>query len=391
MKRILLPLLLFCTAVFAFSIDFGVLVDQQFEMNNTTADYNPILIPWFSWNTDNGVSLYLSGLLSLQYNKFKDGSGSSLDLFPEFSRFSLSYRHAGFYAAAGRIAYTDAMGMIASGLFDGSKIEANIPVGTISAAALYTGFLYKKTAEINMTADDIAANSMPWNISDFGSYYASKRLLTSLRLDLPLAEYNTITFEALTQIDLNNREDSLNSQYTAVMAELYPQGKSGFIFGLLFEAMENRKGEFNAAFGAMFRYKTDVPGFLNDGFNVTMKFTSGSWGKTFTAFTPVTSHSQAKFLPLSISGLGMFSTDYTVLFHRTLKAEASFSYYMRTYKDPELKGVFYGGEVWGSIVWQPFSELRLLFEGGAFFPNMGNIFSGTDTLWKARAGLVLSF
>jgi len=394
MKKILLLILLFCAAAFVFSADFGLLVDQQFEANNTGIEYNPLFIPWFSWNGNNGLSLYFSGRLSMQYDKPNEGDTAGWGdpvLIPELARFALSYRNSGFFITTGRVSYTDALGMTAFGLFDGFRLEASLPFGSISAAALYSGLLYRKSAEINMTAADTDINNEPWGFDNFGNYFASKRLLASLRFDTPLAEYHTLTFEALAQFDLNDSDEKLHSQYGAVLVELYPQGKAGLIIGALFEAMENSENEFTAALGAMVRFKTDIPGSLNDGLNITMRFGSGSWNETFCAFTPVTSPAQGEIFPYSISGLTMISADYSALFHRTFKAEAALRYFLRSHEDPESEGMFYGGEVWASAAWQPFNELRLIAGGGAFFPGMGNILVDIETLWKARVGLIISF
>jgi len=393
MIKILLSLVLFCAAVFAFSADAGLLADQQIEADNTRIEYSPVFIPWFSWYGNNGLSFYFSALLSMQYEKSFDGADDSWGnpfLIPELSRFALSYRRQGFFITAGRIAYTDALGITASGLFDGFRIETGLPVGSISVSALYTGFLFKKNAEILMTAADNIAHIKPWDFENFGNYFASKRAMASFRWDTPVAEYHTFTFEALAQFDLNGNDESLHSQYGALLFELYPQGKAGLIIGALFEAMEDNGG-FKAALGALARFKADIPGGLNDGINLTLRFGSGSWDDTFAAFTPVISSAQGEIFSGSISGLGMISAEYTALFHRTFRAEAALRYFIRTYNDPESEGLFYGGEVWAAIAWQPFNELRFLIEGGAFFPGLGNIFSDTDVQWKARAGLILSF
>ena len=104
MKRFLLAILLVCSAACAFSLDFGLLADQRFEASNTGIGYNPLFIPWFSLNTSQGLSLYLSGLLSMQYRKPNDSSDGSWGkpvLVPELSRFALGYRRAGFSTNSG--------------------------------------------------------------------------------------------------------------------------------------------------------------------------------------------------------------------------------------------------------------------------------------------------
>jgi len=399
MKRLLfVSILLLLTACFVFSYDFGLLVNQQIEVSNSSFGYIPAFVPWFSLNGSNGLSVYASGYFSLKYNNYNDNNEDENGwrnpvLLPELSRFSAAYRiNPRFSIEAGRIGYSDTMGLAALGLFDGLRLEADLGKGKLSVGAFYTGLLYKETAMIIMTESDIESYLEPWDFSNFGNYFASKRLLASLRYDMPIFEYHILTLEALAQFDLNGTEETLNSQYGSMMIELFPQGKVGLIFGAVFETMLDSNGDFNMAIGALARYRMDAPTPLNDGINVIAKFGSGLWNDTFTAFLPVSSPAQGIIFPGNICGLAVFSADYTVRLHYTVSAETAFMYYMRSYNDVLAKGNLYGGELQASVAWQPLDDLRLTVAAVVFFPGMGNAYpDGTETMWKIMAGFAISF
>ena len=114
-----------CTG-FVFSSDFGLLLDQSIEAENKYFSYTPALIPWFSWNNGQGMSVYLSGILSLKYNNYDNGISDNDGLrkpllLPELSRFSFTYRSGQSSIEAGRVEYADVMGQTAYGLFDGLR------------------------------------------------------------------------------------------------------------------------------------------------------------------------------------------------------------------------------------------------------------------------------
>ena len=393
MKHFLLVLIfltLVCGSVF--SVDFGLLTDQRVETGNISFVSNSIFIPWFSYNImeEKSLSIYLSGLFSLKYQRAMSSYelyelGGELIFVPEISRFGLRYRpNQRLLMEAGRIAYSDNLGLTAYGLFDGIRFQFNFSAGTLSAGAFYTGLLYKDTAQILMTAADAAGFVNKEN------YFAPKRFLANIRYDTPLFEFHTISLEALAQFDLNQNDEFLHSQYGEVMVEFYPQGNAGLIAGVLFETMESSEGKFNAAFGALARFRLDIP-VINSGINLTGKFSSGVLNETFTAFTPVSSSAMGNIFSETISGLALVSAGYTVRLHRTLFADAAALYFMRTYNDLLVDGNFYGGEIQASVAWQPFDELRLTLGSAAFFPSWGNIYDDVQPLYKIKAGLTLSF
>jgi len=397
-KRILLlPVLLLLSAALVFSVDYGLLISQDFEATNEETSYTPALTPWFSWSNGQGTSVYFSGIFSFNYYSYdSDLSGSNgwvkPLLRPELSYCAVSHRISPRYSIeAGRIEYADVMGFTASGLFDGFRFHAVTPLGNINAGAFYTGFLYKETAEILMTAYDTYRYAEDWN-GDFDSYGASRRAFTAVRWDLPIGKASTLSAEGLFQFDLNDTDDILNSQYGEVQMVFYPANIPEITVGVLFEAMENKNRDFTAAWGALARAKMEVPGPLNDLLRVTMKLSSGQGNDTLTAIMPISARTQGMVFPGTISGLACFSTDYVVRVLDSLLINGNLHYFARTYNDSEAKGYLYGGEFWAFAVWQPLDDIRLTLGGGVFFPGLGNVYpDGTDPMWKFIAGLSLSF
>ncbi|MDR1306988.1 MAG: hypothetical protein LBK74_05400 [Treponema sp.] len=395
MKGLLLtPVLFVFSAGLVCSFDFGLLADQKIETAEKAFSYTPVLSPWFSWNKGRFLSFYFSGIFSFEYNNNDEGRNQP-GILPELGRFALNYRSGPqFRLEAGRIGYTDALGFAASGLFDGLCIKAGLPKSSITAGVWYTGLLYKETAKILMTAADAKSYAEPWDWGNSGGYFASRRLLNALRWETPLGEFHSLSLEALAQFDLTGNDEGLHSQYGELLAEFFPSGASGTLgisIGGLFEIMENREGTCTAAFGGLARLKTDIPGALNDGLSLTIKFTSGQWNDTYAVFKPLSSSAQGAVFSGTLSGLALVSAAYTARLHRSLLLESALRYFLRTFDDPASEGRYsYGGEAWASLAWQPLDDLRLTLEGAVFFPALGNLYPA-DPQWKLSAGLSLTF
>ena len=401
MKRfVVLAALLLLSANMIFSVDFGLLMDHKFdagrlEDGNNFFTYNPGLTPWFSWNSDKGMSLYLSTIFSLKYLKSDDGDPDNdglrkPSLLFEVGRFSFSYRAAQRYSIeVGRIWYTDALEQTASGLFDGFSFEKPFSKGTLSTALFYTGLQYKETAKIIMTPSDAVEYGKTYE--EAGDYFASKRLFAIGRWDMPLKEYHNLSLEALFQFDLNGNEESLHSQYAQAQFDFFTQKKLGISAGVMAETMEV-DGDFGFAFGALFGLSVDMPGSLNDGLKFTSKFSSGNWNDTFIAYTPISALDQGNVFPGTFSGLWVNRINYDVRILPSLFAGGALSYFVRTSTDSEYEGNLYGGEIWLSLAWQPLDDIRVYFGGGVFLPALGNAYpSDTDTMWKISGGFSMSF
>jgi len=397
MKRLLLLLILFSFITgIAFSYDFGLLTDQRLEADNEMFIYYPIFTPWFSWDGGEEWSLYLSAILSLKHRSSFGGAGE-IDgwadpvLLLDVSRFCLMYRpNQNLYIEAGRVNYSDCLGMTAYGLFDGVRLDTGLSTGFLSAGLFFTGLQYKETAQIIMTDGDAV------NFVNKNKYFASSRMLAGVRYNLPILEYSILSLESLFQFDLNGAKDLdgnekyIHSQYGKAMIELFPQDKAGLTLGALLQTMASDAG-FGAAFGALARLRMDIPTSFNSGLRVTGIFTTGPSSDSSYGFTPISSHAQGIVFSETLSGLALLSADYTARINEAFLAEAALLYFIKTYKDPLLDGNLYGCEVQASLAWQPLDDLRVTLGSGLFFPGMGNIYTDTGIGWKIRASLLLSF
>jgi hypothetical protein len=397
MKRLaLFPVLLICAAALVYSLDFGLLLSQEIEAENEHFTYTPAFTPWFSWDGGKNFSVYVSNKFFFEYHKYNDNEAASGWARPPFiselTYSAVNYRiNESMSLEAGRIEYADPLEFAATGLFDGARFEMDLPQGTLSAGAFYTGFLYRETALILMTPNDGENYAKQWGMDNLGAYFASRRFLTAVRWDMPLGEVNTFSAEVLLQVDMNGNDQSLHSQYAEVKMALYPLSELGITAGALFEMMEY-DGESYGAFGLLAVIKMDVPGPLNDWLSAGFKLTSGRWNDDSRAFTPISCVSQGDVFPGILSGLAYPSTDYSVRLHNTLFAEGSLRYFIRTDSDSNTDdGNFYGGEMWASLAWQPLEDIRLTVGAGVFFPGLGNVFpKDTDPMWKINAVLTLS-
>ena len=392
-------LLMLCSAL-AFGADFGLLIDQTVEYENITLPdktftYTPSVTPWFSWDGGKGVSVFLSAQASMKYINIDDGvSGNDgwikPAVLPELSRFQLSYRDGDFSLDSGRIWYADTLGIVASGLFDGACLGKRIGPADMRVGLYYTGLQFKETAKVMMTASDYADYGKPWDYDNWGAYFASKRAMGALRVDLPLMAYHNLSFEALAQFDLNGADESLHSQYAEAKVDFFTENNMALSAGLLFEAMQT-DGELNAAFGAFASLGMEVPGSLNDGLKISVKYSSGNWNDTVKGIMPITALEQGMVFLQSIDSLCVIRAAYDVRLLASVFAEASFAYFIHTGSNDGIDGNLHGAEFWAALGWQPFNDLRFVVGGGAFFPSMGNINSDADPVWKLSAGLVISF
>ena len=384
--KLLIVLLLLITSA-AFSADFGLLFDREFSGENELFLYNPSLTPWFSWNGSNGASVYFSGNFSFEHNIYSGemSANNGWKFIPELSRFAFSYQNIkGISFEAGRIYYSDLLGLTACGLLDGLRFSAVTSACRISIGAYYSGLQYKETAKIVMTDGDIANYILPWDFNNFNDYFASRRFLASFRLDVPAGKASAFSFEALVQFDLNEYDHYLNSQYGAVKFDIFPSNMVMISAGAVFEAMQTEQKEFNAAFGALAQLKANLPTAVNDQLGLSIKCTSSVIDDIFTDYIPINSVPQGMIFTSTIAGLTVIGIDYNVRIVKPLYAEFAFNYFMRTINTVSNDNM-YGGELWASLVWQPLEDIRITFGGGAFFPKE------SDVMWKIIGGLTLSF
>ena len=396
MKRLLvLAFILIISSGIAFSADFGLSLDQTIEVENNLLTYDIGLTPWFSFSNGKNISLYLSSLLTVNYSgDFANNGGWGF--IPEVSRFSLTWNiNENMSLEAGRIEYADVLDFTASGLFDGFRFNIDLPPGTLSAALLYTGLLYKETASIIMTGADGINYSVPFDGKNYNYYSASRRMITSIRWDMPVkfpvGEAVKFSADILAQFDLNGGSDILHSQYASALMEFYPKDMLKITGGLLFGMMQNNNGDFGVSFGLLAQCKM---GFsftpAADLFSVTVKAAFGSTENGFNSYMPVSGVPQGSIFEETLSGLASVSLDYSIEILDSLFAQCALRYYMRTHNISN-EGNFYGGEFWASLGWQPLEDIFAFFGGGLFIPGMGNINPDDTVMWKITAGITISF
>ena len=399
MKRSLfLAFLLLFASGFIFSLDFCVDLDQRIKIENNQFTSDTSLSPWSSFDIGKNVSAYLSGILTLRYTGFYDDGSlyySNWVFIPEFSRFVFIYRiNEKMSLEIGRLEFSDVLNFTASGLFDGARFKMVLPAGSLSASLLFSGFLYKETASIIMTGRDAADYAVLFDGKDYKYYRASNRMLMSVRWDMPLKlpkiEDSILSADVLTQFDLNNTDDYLNTQYGAALLEFYPRDMLRITGGLLFGTMQNSQG-LGMAFGFLAQCKTEVP-FTSaaDLFGVTAKATFGTTDNGFNSYQPINGIPQGYVFEGTLSALASLSADYNIKINKSLFSECAFRYFMSTYNNSDNS--LYGGEFWASLAWQPLEELLVYIGGGVFLPGMGNVYpKNTDVMWKIIAGVTLSF
>ncbi|MDR3020877.1 MAG: hypothetical protein LBU66_08270 [Treponema sp.] len=391
MKRLLIFTILIFSTTLIFSADFGLLHNQKIEAVNDEFIYNPDFTPWFSLNNKQGLSLYLSALLSLKIDDTENPV-----FIPELTRFALTYGFGNQMSVeAGRIVYSDILGINALGYFDGVRFNWN----NLNAAFFYTGLLYKDTAKIMMSDEDTEKFAEPWNYDSFDGYFASRRAIAALSYTYPLTEGSSLSAELLCQFDLNDSRQTIHSQYGTLLFDIIPTDILRITAGAIFETMQKTDIDFSFASGNMIRAQLILPTPINDLLGLTVKSSTGSNdgntdGNTEIAggFIPITSVTQGDIFPGTIAGLAVISLDYEARLLPSLFAECAFRYFIRTYDNEMSPGNFYGAEVWANAAWQPFDDLRFNLSGGAFFPGLGDIdVFGSDVMWKFSAGLSISF
>jgi hypothetical protein len=401
MKRALLVVIFVLAAGgIAVAADFGFVLSPSGEYVSGASGegfgFTGTFTPWFSAALAETMNLYLSGKLTVEYQY--DKKAWATPLLVELDRTELSFHPIErAYLVFGRQRFGDPGGMILSGLFDGFYGRLGLGSTQLSLGAFYTGLLYKKAAEIFMTAEDRARYAAPLDYGDFDTYFASRRVLVSLGLELPdMASRLSLTLNGLAQFDANGGK-ALHTQYLEAQAGIEAASSLRFTVtgvGALAEKEDAAtQGHFAAAFGADW----DVPGALTDMIQAGLRWGSGASSDRFGAFKPVNDMAEGKVFSSALPGLMNARLSYMARPHRAFSFSLGGLVFWRTdletFTDSELDGGskarFLGTEASGSLVWAPQSALRLTAGAGVFFP--GAAFTDSaKTRWKINGGLTLS-
>jgi hypothetical protein len=386
-----------------FPVDFGLVLSTAGEYAPDTDGqgfaFSGGVTPWFASALGGKTNLYLSGKVTFEY-----GYDEEAWVWPplvELERTELNFRpFQTVYLVLGRQQFRDSGGMIASGLFDGFSGTFGLGMARLSVGVFYTGLIYKKTAEILMTAGDLEYYYRPFDYGDPGSYFASRRVFSFVTGEFPdLTSRLSLDVSALVQFDLNKYEDvsALNSQYLEARFGIEAVDALRFFItgvGGLAE-IEEADPRFNIA--AALEADWEVPGRLPDMFSTELRWGSGAINDRIGPFKPISGIAQGTVFAPTLPGLMNARVSYTARPHRVFSLSAMTVFFGRTdletFKDGELDDVskdrFLGWELYGQVIWAPQSMLRFSAGGGAFFPG-GAFVEGAGIRWKINAGLILS-
>jgi hypothetical protein len=403
MRRAFLAVtLMLALAGAVFSVDFGLILNTAGEYTPDTDGqgftFSEGIGPWFSMALGGKTNLYFSGKVTLEYGVQE---AWIWPLLVELERTELNFRPVQtVYFSLGRQWFGDTGGMIVSGFFDGFSGAFGLGIARFSLGAFYTGFLYKKTAEIQMTTGDLERYYAPLDYGDLASYFSSRRVLASIVGDFPdLTSRFSFSVSALAQFDLNSYEgeSALHSQY--LETRFYIEAIDFLRFTITgIGGLTEIEGTNPAAnFAAALQADWEVPGRLPDMFTAELRWGSGAVDDNIGPFKPVSGISQGSVFTPTLPGIMNARVSYTARPHRTFSLSAVTVFFGRTdletFTDVELDGAsknrFLGWELYGQLIWAPQSALRFSAGGGAFFPG-GAFVEGAGIRWKVNAGLIVS-
>jgi len=358
--------LLFDSSLWAF--DVGLTLDQNVNYSSdTTFAYNGLAIPRLSGLMGNIGEFYFSAGINYHNNPW--------DFVPELLRTELFWSKNGIELSLGRFPYSDPLGFIASGLFDGEQFSYHTEAGSFGFGALYTGLIYKKRINIEMTTGDKESN-------DATGYFAPRRILAAIDWEHQgLGELVYARFSLLGQFDPFGEE--LYSQYI-IGKIIVPFKILAFSFGGCLEFMEypeNKEMAFAAELGITLRT-------ASQGFSLLARYSSAE-SDSMAAFLPVTTNTQGQILGAKLSGLSMVSLDYTAQLNRTFTIGFTPSYFLLS-NIKNASGNLLGAEFFGAIYWSILPDISVNLGGGAFLPSFGNVTPDRKTIWRVELNLVLS-
>jgi len=379
------------------AFDFGLITNQYVDYgyeDGEKFEYKADILPRFSFLVGENGEFLLSAGITL-------GTDDGFYYILELLRTELTMRFGGSSIKAGRIYYADPLSFIAGGLFDGLQFSHNTPTGIFSAGVWYTGLLYKETANITMTANDMAIYKSALNYDDLANtYFAPKRVLASMDWGHPsVAERFSLKTALAGQIDLSDADEKLHSQYLTIKTSI-PVKRFSFDLGGSIEIVETAtedKTQFNMAFAGDLGIFWTLPAIFHSRLSFGGHFAGGRVDDFIGAFVPVTTKVFGNIFQPKLSGLTILDLNYTARLSRVIGANLSALHFIRndlgTFNDYPIKGssdnYFLGTEFFGRLIWSPFSDWQFNFGGGAFLPSLGDV-SDEKPQWRVELTAVFA-
>lgn len=378
MKRIILLLTVFTVTVYLNAIDTGLILDQYAKYGREPGldeafNYQLSLIPRVSVIGEN-ADLFVSGSFSLGYD-------AEFYYFHEVLRTEFTAFFGSGKLEAGRMDYSAPFEYLAGSLFDGFQYTYNSGAGAFSAGAWYTGFLYKRNANILMTGDDYAAYVEPVNYRKLSqTYFASQRAVAALNWEHPaIAQKVRLKTAVIAQIDLNGQDSYLNSQYVTLKFGL-PVRSLLIEAGGVFQLIQTEDGSMSgmaAEAGLFWTPPSSFPSRLS----VSYFFSSGETDSGLGVFVPINVKSFGSVLGITHSGFSAVSADLSMRFIKTFSMNLNTSiilpsltgvYTNYIYGTAESEYMLLGSEFYSSLIWSPASDLQIILGSGIgiFRPEM---------------------
>jgi hypothetical protein len=401
--------LLVCILIFfpglSWATDVGLIMDQTAEYGGSENDdlfdfgrsgaleCSGALIPWFSVIPGDNSDFYFSASVRA------DWKNETLSYIPELLRTEFSWRSESGEAKLGRMKYTDPLGFVADGLFDGAYISLDMGGASVNLGAWYTGLLYKERANITMTPAELQSYNTALDYENLmDTYFAPRRVVSAMGWEhLGLAEQAQLRIALLGQFDLT-REDGINSQYLTGRLSV-PVVDLIIDLGGCLETIEY-SDEYKVALAGELKFTWM---FAVTRLTLLGRYSGGmreDEDSLMTAFLPLSTVYQGNILKAKLSGLSVVSLDYLCRVHRTFSTGLTASCFMRndlgTYKGYPLtadgensSNSILGTELFGRLLWSPVSDIQINLGGGAFLPAMGNVARDAPLLWRAEVNLIL--
>jgi len=222
----------------------------------------------------------------------------------------------------------------------------------------------------------------------FDTYFAPKRAIAAVGWEhLSLGEFMYINTAIIAQMDFTEAENPYNNQYLVFKAGIPIDNYLIEIGGGVETSQSDKNG---LAFAAEFGFYWMIPASFNNRLSAVFKFASGGTDDLISPFTPITTKYYGNLVKQKISGLSIFTLDYTARFTHGFGVSLSGSYFVRNDLSAS-EGYFLGPEAFLLLVWSPFSDVHFSLGGGAFFPSLGDGYPDRPFEWKAELTTTITF
>ena len=402
MKRII-PVVLLCSAFTLtglFAADFGAFIQGELDVvgqDETTTSGTIIFAPWVSVPFEKS-ELYISAGLNASISS----EHSSADSYaaPELFQLEFSMRPSSLFSfRVGRIFWQDTSGFIAKGRFDGADFVFDLGKIRLGINGLYTGFLFKDTAEINISPTDTKDYDAAFDWADFAdTYFAPRRLMISVYGEFPGFPSGRGRLYAghMAQFDLSDAEERFHTQYLMLRHILVLRAFDLDVAGAV--ELENTGADgVKPAIAFSLEGGWQLPTAIKDRISLGLAWASGD-GSGTGAFFPITREARGVVLEPCLSGMMIIKANYQAKLLPSLSAELGGLYFIRvdstSFTAAYLEDDSYplGLELDAGFLWVPLSDLSFSLKGGVFLPKTGSAWAdNAPVLWRVTAGTTFSF